>query len=97
DLLLLRKYYTSIKKAEVNPLTKSPMGLPMLKLEEDFYILKGESTQLEKINFKKSSILDLIDKNFVKEVQSYVKENGLKYNKLEDVTSILTYYNTLGS
>ncbi|MGB5437808.1 MAG: hypothetical protein WBM98_18085 [Maribacter sp.] len=97
DLLLLRKYYTSIKKAEVNPLTKTPMGLPMLKLEEDFYILKGESTQLEKINFKKSSVLDLIDKKVVKKVQSYVKENGLKYNNLEDVTSILTYYNTLGS
>jgi hypothetical protein len=97
DLLLLRKFITKIKKAEVNPLTKTPMGLPVLKLEEDFYVLKGESTQLEKIAFKKSAVLDVVDKNFTKEVQSYVKENGLKYNNLEDVTSILAYYNTLGS
>lgn len=95
DFLLLRKYSTIIKKAEVNPLTKTPMGLPVLELEEEFYVLKGESSQMEKINFKKSSILDLIDKNFVKEVQSYVKENRLKYNNLEDVTSILKFYNTL--
>ncbi|MBD0850706.1 hypothetical protein [Maribacter arenosus] len=97
DLLLLRKFITKIKKAEVNPLTKTPMGLPVLKLEEDFYVLKGESTLLEKITFKKSAVLDLVDKNFTKEVQSYVKENGLKYNNLEDVTTILAYYNTLGS
>jgi hypothetical protein len=97
DFLLLRKYSTIIKKAEVNPLTKTPKGLPVLKLEEDFYVLKGESSQLNKINFKKSSILDLIDKNFVKEVQSYVKENRLKYNNLEDVVRILEYYNSLGS
>ena len=97
DLILLRKYYTIIKKAEVNPLTKTPMGLPVLELEEEFYVIKGESTQLEKINFKKSSVLDLVDNKFVKEVQSYVKENGLKYNNLEDVTSILKFYNTLRS
>ena len=97
DLLLLRKFITKTKKAEVNPLTKTPMGLPVLKLEEDFYVLKGESTQLEKITFKKSAVLDLVDKNFVKEVQSYVKENKLKYNNLEDVISIFTYYKTLGS
>lgn len=97
DFLLLRKYNTKIRKAEVNPLTKTPVGLPVLKLEENFYILKGENSQLEKINFKKSSVLDLVDKKVVKELQSYVKENGLKYNNLEDVTSILEYYNTLGS
>ncbi len=97
DLLLLRKFIAKIKKAEVNPLTKTPVGLPVLKLEEDFYVLKGESTQLEKIAFKKSAILDLVDKNCTKEVQSYVKENGLKYNNPEDIKSILAYYNSLGS
>lgn len=97
DLILLRKYSTIIKKAEVNPLTKTPMGLPVLKLKEVFYVLNGESTQLKKINLKKSSVLDLVDNKFVKEVQSYVKENKLKYNDLEDVTSILKFYNTLRS
>lgn len=97
DFLLLRKYSTKIRKAEVNPLTKTPKGPPELIREENFYVIKGESNQLEKINFKKSSVLDLIDKKVVKEVQTYVKENRLKYNNLEDVTSILKYYNTLGT
>ena len=96
DFLLLRKYFTKIRKAEVNALTKVPNGLPVLLQEENFYVLKGKSTQLEKITFKKSSVLDLIDKKVVREVQAYVKENRLKYNNLEDVTSILKYYNTLG-
>ena len=97
DFLLLRKYYTKIKKAKVNPLTKTPEGLPILELEEQCYVLKGESTQLEKISLKKSTILELIDEKVVKEVQSYVKKNKLKYGNIEDVTRILEYYNTIAS
>ena len=97
DFVLLRKYFAKIREANINPLTKVPEGLPRLIQNEGFYVLKGESIQLEKIKFKKSSILNLMAKNYIKEVQSFVKENNLKYSKLEDVTKILKFYNELGA
>ncbi|MBD0778148.1 hypothetical protein HPE56_10115 [Maribacter sp. ANRC-HE7] len=97
NFLLLRKYYTTLREPNINPLTKVPEGLPELLQNEDFYVLKTDNEKLEKIKFRKKSVLDLIPKNQQKVVQSYVKKNNLKYNNLHDIVTILKYYIALSA
>lgn len=97
NFLLLRKYYTTLREPNVNPMTKMPEGLPELLQNEDFCVLKTDNEKLKKIKFRKKSVFEWISKNQQKMVQSYVKENNQKFNNLQDIVSILKYYIALSA
>jgi len=95
DFHIVRKYFTKIRQADVNPLTKVKEGLPELIQYEIYYLIKGESTLLERFKLKKSRVLNLMDKEYFKDIQAFVNRHRLKYNNIEDVVKIIQYYNTL--
>lgn len=96
DNLLLKKYTIKIMPGPTNPLTKEKLGNDRLIQGANYYIcdLKDED-KLKKIKLKRSTILSLFQSENVKSVRDYVKDNGLNYNRENDIKTIIRYYNSL--
>lgn len=95
DYQILRKYFTKIREGSVNPLTKEHDGSPELLQYEVYYLLNGESTDLQKFKLGKSSVMNLMDKQYYKDVNSFIKLNKLKFRNIEDVAKIIKYYDAI--
>tara|TARA_R110000868_G_scaffold21640_12_gene89892 strand:- start:40549 stop:41205 length:657 start_codon:yes stop_codon:yes gene_type:complete len=95
DFEIVRKYFTKIREADINPLTKVQEGSSKLIQHEMYYLIYRENQDLKRFKLKKSSVLKLIDKNYYNDIKSFKNRNRLKYNNIEDVAKIIQYYNTV--
>ena len=94
NVAFLKKYYKTIKKGKINPMTRELISKDRYFDANEFYFLKKD--KLIKIKLSKKSILtNLKDKKKIERLNKYCKENKLKYRLEKDVVKILNYYNSL--
>jgi hypothetical protein len=63
------------------------------RLIYDYYFLNKKG-DIRKFDMKRRNLLNMM-KPYSSEVKSYIKENRLKYDKREDLSSITGYYNEI--
>lgn len=95
DFMLLKKYVVKIKKGSINPLTKEKLTNDALVMDEIYYLCDIKDMTLNKIKLKKSTFSQLFKKDYIEDINSFVKINKLKYNDVEDIKKTVQYYNTL--
>jgi len=95
DHLLLKKYIVKIKKGSINPLTKEKLTNDALVMDEIFYLCDLKDMTLKKTKLKKSTFLQLFKKEYIDDLNEFVKINKLHYNDVDDIKKIVQYYNTL--
>lgn len=95
DFMLLKKYVVKIKKGSINPLTKEKLTNDALVMDEIYYLCDIKDMTLNKIKLKKSTFSQLFKKDYIEDINSFVKINKLKYNDVDDIKKTVQYYNTL--
>lgn len=95
DFMLLKKYVVKIKKGSINPLTKEKLTNDALVMDEIYYLCDIKDMTLKKIKLKKSTFSQLFKKEYIEDINSFVKINKLKYNDVDDIKKTVQYYNTL--
>lgn len=93
--LLLKKYEVKIIEGQINPLTMQKLQQDKFVKNEKYYILNDNSEETVKIKLKKSTIMSFIEEKDKSITKDFARENGLSFNKTEDVVKILEYYNSL--
>lgn len=63
------------------------------RLAFDFYFLNTKG-DIEKFSLRKNDLYDILDKKS-SEIKKYIKKNGLRHDRREDLVRIVAYYNSL--
>ena len=93
--VLLKKYSVKIKEGSVNPMTLAKTRPDEYIKVKTYYLKKKGSDLLKKVKLKKSTILDMLGKEYANDIKGYAKKNKLKYNNANDLNKILQYYKML--
>lgn len=92
---LFKKYVITVKEGNFNPMTQAMVSAPKYMVSEEYFLQTDSKEELDKVKLKKSDLLKQMNSEEKKQIASYVKENKLKYKRLEDVIKIIKYYDTL--
>lgn len=90
DFSIYKDYRIEIKEGNPNPQRGSSNDKFLIR--DDYYLKKGE--KFTKFQLKKSKLLKVMG-NKADDVEAYIKSNKLKVKNLEDLSKIMTYYNSL--
>ncbi|SMC63622.1 hypothetical protein [Cellulophaga tyrosinoxydans] len=91
---VLQEFYLKEEKAKVHATTNTILEPKKVFIDSKFY-LKSLNNELIEFKLNKKSILNLIDESKRTKVNTYVKDNRLKYNNIVDVKKVFTFYNTI--
>lgn len=93
--ILLKKYNLFIKEGSLNPMTQKMIRPSQYIINEIYFVSNLDGTNVNEIKLKKSTILDLFDKNKQDKVKEYADENHLNFKEEKDVQRIFLYTNSL--
>lgn len=93
--ILFKKYELVIKEGSFNPMTQKMTRPPEYVINEHYFTVNLDGSNVEKTKLKKSAILKLFDKNSQEKVEAFANENRLDFNDEQDVHQIFEYSNTL--
>ena len=94
NLSLFRKIETSVLKASYNVALNAGTKQDKIIKKETYYFKKKGSNNLFEVDKNKQSNLSFLSDHQDK-VKNYVKDQKLKFKDEEDLTQIVTYYNSL--
>lgn len=89
---LLLKQNVSFRQAELPQAYKDAEPAQFIKTSDDFYV-RLSPEEAHRVTNKKELLNILKDKN--KEVDTFLSKNRIRFNKIEDLKSVLDYYNSL--
>lgn len=89
---LLLKQNVSFKQAELPQAYKDAEPARFIRTSDDFYVRLAPG-EAHRITNKKELLNILKDKN--KEVDTYLSKNKIRFQRSEDLKSVIDYYNTL--
>lgn len=90
DFMLLKKYDVEIESGSPNPM-RGPSN-DKYKINDDYYIKKGES--VERFKLKKSNILKLYNEN-ADDIAAFAKAERLSFKDNKELAEIIKYANGL--
>lgn len=93
--ILLKKYVLKIKEGQINPMTMQKIQEDKYIKSEKFYIVEKDTEKIIKIKLNKSGVMSIIDDTNKTKIKVYAKAKHLSFKRIEDISEILNYYNTL--
>jgi hypothetical protein len=89
---LLLKQNITLRDAELPQAYKDAQPARFVRTQDDFYIRLTPS-EARKVSNRKELFSILTDKN--SELNNYLKKNRIRFNRSEDMTELIEYYNSL--
>ncbi|TYA53307.1 hypothetical protein [Formosa maritima] len=94
SITILRKFETEIVEGNFNPMTQQKMTDDQIIKKEKYYSTENGEI-LTEMKFTKGAILKLVDADKKDTVKQYAKDNDLNFKDVNDLKSILKFYNTI--